>query len=47
VDGIIIVDDASTDDTPIVAEQLTDPRARIFRHLCLSATGARSQPPET
>ena len=30
--GIIIVDDASTDDTLRVAESLTDPRVRVQRH---------------
>jgi glycosyltransferase involved in cell wall biosynthesis len=32
VDGIFIVDDASTDDTLRVAESLTDPRVRVERH---------------
>jgi dolichol-phosphate mannosyltransferase len=32
VGGIIIVDDASTDDTLRVAESLTDPRVRVERH---------------
>jgi glycosyltransferase involved in cell wall biosynthesis len=32
VGGIVIVDDASTDDTTKVAEGLTDPRVRIHRH---------------
>jgi glycosyltransferase involved in cell wall biosynthesis len=32
VGGIIVVDDASTDDTPMVAERLTDPRVRVYRH---------------
>jgi glycosyltransferase involved in cell wall biosynthesis len=32
VDRIIIVDDASTDDTPTVAESLTDARVQVHRH---------------
>src|SRR5450759_3222286 len=36
VDGIIVVDDASTDDTLKVAESLADPRVRV-RHHAMSA----------
>ena len=32
VSGILIVDDASTDDTAAVAERLTDPRVHVYRH---------------
>jgi dolichol-phosphate mannosyltransferase len=32
IDGIIVVDDASTDDTLAVAQGLPDPRVRVLRH---------------
>ena len=32
VTGIIVVDDASTDDTLAVAQSLTDPRVTVLRH---------------
>jgi dolichol-phosphate mannosyltransferase len=32
VDGIVVVDDASTDDTLSVAESLVDPRVRVIHH---------------
>jgi dolichol-phosphate mannosyltransferase len=32
VDGIIVVDDASTDETFAIARQLADPRARVLHH---------------
>jgi glycosyltransferase involved in cell wall biosynthesis len=36
VDGIIGVDDASTDDTLKVAESLADPRVRVQHHAMLA-----------